>query len=62
VTEVGGDDVVDGMTDGAIRDGVNGIYQSLLYFKHIMQFYNTHINGSTFVPVTKVWAYLHQFS
>jgi hypothetical protein len=52
--EVEGDEVVNAMTDGAIHDGVKIIYQSLLYFKHVMKFYSTHINGSTFLPVTKV--------
>jgi hypothetical protein len=62
VTEAEGDEVVNAMTDGAIHDGINRIYQSPLYFKHVMQFYNTQINGSIFMPVTKVWAYPHQFS
>jgi hypothetical protein len=60
--EVEGDEVVNMMTDGANCDGVNKIFQGLLYFKNVMQFYNTHINGFTFMPATKVWPYLHQFS
>jgi hypothetical protein len=34
--EVEGDEVVNMMTDGANRDGVNRIYQDLLYFKNVM--------------------------
>jgi hypothetical protein len=60
--EVEGDEVVNTMTDGLNRDGVNKIFQALLYFKNVMQFYNTRINGFTFMPAKKVWLYLHQFS
>jgi hypothetical protein len=60
--EVEGDEVVNTMTDVANRDEVNRIYQGLLYFKNVMKFYNTHINGFTFMPATKVQPYLHQFS
>jgi hypothetical protein len=60
--EVEGYEVDNAMTDGAIHDRVKRIYQSLLYFKHVMKFYSIQISGSTFLPVTKVRAYLHQFS
>jgi hypothetical protein len=52
--EVEGDEVVNTTTVGANCDGVNRIYQGLLNFKNIMQFHNTHINGFTFMPATKV--------
>jgi len=60
--EVEGNELVNTMTDGANRNGVNRIYQGLLYFKNVMQFYSTHINGFRSMPATKVWPYLHQFS
>jgi hypothetical protein len=60
--EIEGDEVVNTMTDVANRDEINRIYQVLLYFKNVMKFYNTHINGFTFMLATKVWTYLHQFS
>lgn len=53
--EVEGDEIVNTMTDGANCDGLNRIYQGLLYFKNVMQFYNTHINGFIFMSATKVW-------